>query len=240
MPRLLASSETQRLLDFPSPLLPKKIPNSAKQRRVCRISQPGTPLHRSTDLTIHATQFTETAIIDESKGRDKAEHNTQHHHHTRPRNRGTKKQSTESRTGRETNRRLRDSAAYRTTTRTPAISKPSTRSRRCFCGRRVMVWRRPLPRLYTRGRNAAERLCTRRIRQGNACRLRGVSLTRGPGAQLFAWQVRPPWVEWMDRVCPRATTSLPCGPGAHVFGCSPRNGGRGVRVASASRGRKES
>jgi len=107
---------------------PKKIPNSAKQRRVCRISQPGTPLHRSTDLTIHATQFTETAIIDESKGRDKAEHNTQHHHHTRPRNRGTKKQSTESRTGRETNRRLRDSAAYRTTTRTPAISKPSSRS----------------------------------------------------------------------------------------------------------------
>ena len=151
---------------------PKKIPNSAKQRRVCRISQPGTPLHRSTDLTIHATQFTETAIIDESKGRDKAEHNTQHHHHTRPRNRGTKKQSTESRTGRETSSRLGDSAAYRTTTRTPAISKPSTRSRRCFCGRRVMVWRRPLPRLYTRGRNAAERLCTRRIRQGNACRLR--------------------------------------------------------------------
>ena len=69
--------------------------------------------------------------------------------------------------------------------------------------------------------------------------LRGVCLTRGPGAQLFAWQVRPPWVEWMDRVCPRATTSLPCGPGAHVFGCSPRNGGRGVRVASASRGREE-
>ena len=70
---------------------PKKIPNSAKQRRVCRISQPGTPLHRSTDLTIHATQFTETAIIDELKGRDKAEHNTQHHHHMRPRKSWNKK-----------------------------------------------------------------------------------------------------------------------------------------------------
>jgi len=102
----------------------------------------------------------------------------------RPRNRGTKKQSTESRTGRETSSRLGDSAAYRTTTRTPAISKPSTRSRRCFCGRRVMVWRRPLPRLYTRGRNAARK----RVPPA----LRGVCLTRGPGAQLFA--------RWMDRL----------------------------------------
>ena len=87
------------------------------------------------------------------KGMTKAQPNTQHHHPMRPRNRGTKKQSTESRTGRETSSRLGDSAAYRTTTRTPAISKPSTRSRRCFCGRRVMVrlWPHPpSPDIYPR------------------------------------------------------------------------------------------